>query len=58
MEGVDLEAHEWLTTLIKNFLISFSCYSDLRGTGPLKTTMDVIDAAKVAYNFASQSWLI
>ena len=58
MKGVDLEAHEWLTTLIKNFLISFSCYSDLRGTGPLKTTMDVIDAAKVGYKFASQSWLI
>ena len=27
------------------------CYSDHRGTGPLKTTMDVIDAAKVRYKF-------
>ena len=39
--------------LTRKFLIFFSCYSDHRGTGPLKTTMDVIDAAKVQYN----SWL-
>ena len=37
--------------LITDFLIFFFCYSDHRGTGPLKTTMDVIDAAKVRYKF-------
>ena len=28
-------------------LLILACDSDCRGTGPLKTTMDVIDAAKV-----------
>lgn len=54
MKSVDLVAREWVITLITNFLIFLSCYSDLRGTGPLKTTMDVIDAAKVGYKFTPQ----
>ena len=50
VKASSLELRGWdlfTSHTISNVISLYAYYSDHRGTGPLKTTMDVIDAAKV-----------
>ena len=50
-KGFPLASTHFHVEISGSFIYFLAFYPDYRGTGPLKTTMDVIDAAKVGTSF-------